>query len=227
MIITRRQLGIGATAVVALGAVAAYGIFQDRGNVPLKPDDSRPISTLELDAKGPLDDIVVGSPTAPITIIEYASMSCPHCAHWAVTEFPKLKEKYIDTGKVRYIMREFPLNQSAAVASMAIRCAGPENYYPLVETLFAEQEKWLVQDDFFGHLYGIIKQAGISEQRFKECIADRELIAKLPETRDRAATKFRVQSTPTFFINGERHAGALPLADIEKYMEPYLKTAEK
>jgi protein-disulfide isomerase len=222
--ITRRQLGIGAAAIAALGAIGALGALGvfDTHNGAVRTAEAQPISMLELEAKGPLDDIVLGQATAPVTVIEYASMTCPHCAHFSATTFPYLKEKYIDTGKVRYIMREFPLNQPAVAASMAIRCAGPENYYALTETLFAEQRKWLVEDNFLDHLYDIVKQAGLTESRFKECLSDRDMVAKIQETRDRAAKKFKVDSTPTFFINGTKLSGALTNDQLDKAIEPYL-----
>ncbi len=226
--ITRRQLAIGATAVAALGvvgALGAFGVFDSRDG-SITSAEAQPISMLELEAKGPLDDIVLGQATAPVTIVEYASMTCPHCAHFATETFPALKEKYIDTGKVRYILREFPLNQPAVAASMAIRCASAENYYPLTETLFAEQRKWMVEDNFLGRLYDIVKQAGLTEAKFKECLSDRDLLAKIQETRDRAEKKFKVNSTPTFFINGTKFAGALTIADLDKAIEPYVKKAE-
>jgi protein-disulfide isomerase len=225
--ITRRQLAIGASAVVALGAIGtlgAFGVFDSREG-SFRTAEAQPISMLELEAKGPLDDIVMGQATAPVTIIEYASMTCPHCAHFATETFPALKEKYIDTGKVRYIMREYPLNQPAVAASMAIRCAGPENYYPLTETLFAEQRKWVVDDNFLAHLYDIVKQAGLQESKFQECLSDRDLLAKIQETRDRAEKRFKVNSTPTFFINGTKFAGALSMDELDKALEPYLKKA--
>src|ERR1700740_2084765 len=107
--ITRRQLAIGMPTALAVGALGAVGALEEFGGRA----EAQTFSVLELEAKGPLDDIVMGSPTAPVTIIEYASMTWPHCAHFAVETFPKLKEKYIDTGKVKYIMREYPLDNLA------------------------------------------------------------------------------------------------------------------
>ena len=120
--ITRREFVVSSSAVLALGAIGALGSVAW----------AETFSVLELEAKGPLDDIPMGSATAPVTIIEYASMTCPHCAAFAVNTFPKLKEKYIDTGKVRYIMREYPLDGLAAAAFMLARCAGPDKYYPMI-----------------------------------------------------------------------------------------------
>jgi len=210
--ITRREFVVGSSAVLALGAIGAFG----------SAAWAETFSVLELEAKGPLDDIPMGSATAPVTIIEYASMTCPHCAAFAVNTFPKLKEKYIDTGKVRYIMREYPLDGLAAAAFLLARCAGPEKYYPLIETLFAQQQKWAVKDPI-PPLLAIAKQAGFTQQSFEVCINDKELLEKVQQVRNRGKEKFKVEATPTFYINGERHSGAMAIEDLDKALAPLLK----
>ena len=220
--ITRRELAMGAPTALAFGALGALGVFEG-----LSPRGGRAeaqtFSVLELEAKGPLDDIVMGSPTAPVTMIEYASMTCPHCAHFAAETFPKLKEKYIDTGKVKYIMREYPLDGLAAAAFMLARCAGPDKYYPMIETLFAEQKKWAVKEPL-PPLLAIAKQAGFTEQSFRECLDNKDLLGKVRQMRDRGQQKFKVESTPTFYINGERHPGAMSIEDIDNAVAPLIKT---
>jgi protein-disulfide isomerase len=171
---------------------------------------------------GPLGDHVLGSASAPVTIIEYASMTCPHCAHFHETTYPELKRKYIDTGKVRYIFREFPLDPLAAAGSMLARCAGKDKYYPLIETLFSQQKDWVVQKPLEPML-GIAKQAGFTQQSFDECLANQEMLTGIEETRTRANTKLGVTSTPTFFINGKIFRGALSVEELDKQMAPYLK----
>jgi protein-disulfide isomerase len=211
--ITRREFVMSSSALLALGALGALG-----GTAWAET-----YSVLELEAKGPLDDIPMGSETAPVTIIEYASMTCPHCADFEVRTFPKLKEKYIDTGKVRFIMREFPLDRTAAAAFMLARCAGPDKYYPLIETLFQQQQKWAVRDPV-PPLLAIAKQAGLTEESFKSCISDTAMLNKVQQTRDRGANKFKVEATPTFYINGEKFSGALSIDDLDKAIQPYLKS---
>jgi protein-disulfide isomerase len=233
--ITRRELAMGAPTALASGALAlgglgAVGVFDG-----LTPHGGRAaaqtFSVLELEAKGPLDDVVMGSPTAPVTMIEYASMTCPHCAHFAAEIFPKLKEKYIDTGKVKYIMREYPLDGLAAAAFMLARCAGPDKYYPMIETLFAEQKKWAVRDAK-PPLLAIAKQAGFTEASFDACIdtknsqTAKDLLAKIDQVRIRGQQKFKVEATPTFYINGERFSGALSMEDIDKAVAPLIKNTE-
>ena len=210
--ITRREFVVSSSAVLALGAIGALGSVAW----------AETFSVLELEAKGPLDDIPMGSATAPVTIIEYASMTCPHCAAFAVNTFPKLKEKYIDTGKVKYIMREYPLDPLAAAAFMLARCGGPDKYYPLIETLFAQQQKWAVKDPI-PPLLAIAKQAGFTQQSFEACVNDKELLEKVQQMRNRGKEKFKVEATPTFYINGERVSGAMAIEDLDKALAPLLK----
>jgi protein-disulfide isomerase len=210
--ITRREFVMSSAAVLALGALGALG----------GPAWAQTFSVLELEAKGPLDDIPLGSESAPVTIIEYASMTCPHCAAFEVGIFPKLKEKYIDTGKVRFIMREYPLDRLAAAAFMLARCAGPEKYNPMIETLFQQQQKWAVREPI-PPLLAIAKQAGFTQQSFEACMNDTALLNKIQQVRDRATTKFKVDATPTFYINGEKHSGEISMDELDKIIQPYLK----
>jgi protein-disulfide isomerase len=210
--ITRREFAMSSAALLVLGGLGPLG-----GSAV-----AQTISSLELMAKGALDDIAMGSETAPVTIIEYASMTCPHCAAFEAMVFPKLKEKYIDTGKVRFILREFPLDGLAAAAFMLARCAGPDKYYPMVETLFAQQAKWAVRNPI-EPLMAIAKQAGFTQQTFEACINDKDQLTKMQQVRDRAAQSFKVKATPTFFINGELHEGGLSMEELDKLIEPYLK----
>jgi protein-disulfide isomerase len=222
--VTRRQLAMGSSTALVLGAIGAFEGFTFEGfSGHGGRAEAQTFSVLELEAKGPLDDVVMGSPTAPVTIIEYASMTCPHCAHFAVETFPKLKEKYIDTGKAKYIMREYPLDGLAAAAFMLARCAGPDKYYPMIETLFAQQQKWAVKEPL-PPLLAIAKQAGFTQQSFEACINDKELLGKIQQVRNRGQQKFKVDATPTFYINGERFSGALSIEDLDKAITPLLKS---
>jgi protein-disulfide isomerase len=221
--ITRRQLAMGTSTALGLGALGTFGAFEGFTAHGGRAE-AQTFSVLELEAKGPLDDIVMGSPNAPVTIIEYASMTCPHCAHFAVETFPKLKEKYIDTGKVKYIMREYPLDGLAAAAFMLARCAGPDKYYPLIETLFAEQKKWVTKEPL-PPLLAIAKQAGFTQQTFDSCINDKDLLGKIQQMRNRGKDKFKVEATPTFYINGERYSGALGIEDLDKTIAQLTKNS--
>jgi protein-disulfide isomerase len=153
------------------------------------------------------EDRVLGKPDAPITIIEYASMTCPHCAHFAKEVLPKIKEKWIDTGKANLILRDFPLDEPALRASMVARCAPPARFYPLVETLFETQDKWVVGKDWRTALGRIALLAGISQKEFTTCLADKKMEDQVAQSRLTASTQLGVASTPTFFVNGKKFDG--------------------
>jgi protein-disulfide isomerase len=222
--ITRREFleSVGALALVG-GAMASVGELA--WAAPAGPQTAGPqtVSIEELMAPGPLPDHVLGAAEAPVTIIEYASMTCPHCANFHETTYPELKKRYIDTGKVRFIFREFPLDPLAAAGFMLARCAGEGKYYPMIETLFHQQKTWAVQKPI-PPLLAIAKQAGFSQQSFEQCLANQKLLDDIEKVRERASSKFGVNSTPTFFINGERVAGAVSIDDLEKKIQPYLKS---
>ena len=180
------------------------------------------MSSADLLTPGPLGDQVLGAANAPVTIIEYASMTCPHCASFHETVYPEMKKKYIDTGKIRFIFREFPLDTLAMAGSMLARCAGKDKFFPLIETLFSQQKQWVTQKPM-QPLLGIARQAGFTEQSFEECLANPTVQQGIEEVRQRAAEKLNVQSTPTFFINGKLLRGALTMEELDKEMAPYLK----
>jgi protein-disulfide isomerase len=217
--ITRREFAIGTGALGLIGVGVAVGFSVADTNHPVLAQSA---IQAELMKPGPLGDMTMGDEKAPVTIIEYASMTCPHCAHFHEATFPELKKKYIDTGKVRFIFREFPLDPLAAAAFMLARCGDKERYFPMVETLFQMQRTWAVQRPL-QPLMAIGKQAGLSEAGFNECLRDQQVLNGIEDGRKRAAEKLNVQSTPTFFINGKQLRGSATLAELEKEMAPYLK----
>jgi protein-disulfide isomerase len=151
-------------------------------------------------------DRVLGQTDAPITIVEYASMTCPHCAHFANEVLPELKKKWIDTGKAKVVMRPFPLDQVALRAEMLARCLPPDRYYPMVETLFRTQEKWAVQD-WRPALERTARLAGVSGKDFDACLANKTLEDEIVQSRLTAATQLDVNATPTIFVNGKKFEG--------------------
>jgi protein-disulfide isomerase len=210
--ITRRDFAIGASALaltVALGGLTDLTL--------VSPAQAQAL----LMEPGPLGDMAVGDEKAPITIIEYASMTCPHCAAFHTTTYPELKKRYIDTGKVRFIFREFPLDQLALAGFLLARCAGPDKYFPMIETLFQQQQKWVVQKPL-GPLMAIAKQTGMSEAAFNECLQNQKLVDGIEDVRQRAM-KLKVESTPSFFVNGKQLRGAFTIEDFEKAIAPLLK----
>jgi protein-disulfide isomerase len=221
--LTRRRLMVGAGAaaiIVALGG--GLYLWPEPEVAGAAPSASAEISMAELMIPGPLGDQTMGAADAPVTIIEYASMTCPHCAHFHQTTYPEMKQKYVDTGKIRFIFREFPLDQLAAAGSMLARCAGKDKFFPLLEALFAQQSDWVVQKPL-QPLLAIAKQAGFTQQTFDQCLANQQILNGIEESRNRAANKFNVNSTPTFFINGKIFRGALTPEELDKQVAPYLK----
>jgi protein-disulfide isomerase len=205
--LSRRQALAGLTALVLAGTTAL----------------AQTVDLAELSAPGPLADQTVGSATAPVTIVEYASVTCPHCATFHVETYPKLKEKYIDTGKVRLIFREFPTGPvNASIAGfMLARCSG-DKYFPMIGAMFEQQQSWTANP--YEGLLRIARQAGMTQESFETCLKDRKLANDIVESGRRAVEKFRVESTPTFFVNGTKIVGAQPLAAFEKAIEAVLKT---
>jgi protein-disulfide isomerase len=208
--LTRRQTFTAAAAGIL--------VWQTAGLTRAKADTD----LAELSKPGPDGDIVLGSEKAPVTVIEYASMTCPHCAHFSTTTFPELQKRYIDTGKVRFIFREFPLDPLAAAGFMLARCAGKDKFMPVVEALFAKQPEWMVQKPI-EPLKTIAKQFGFTDQAFDQCLANQKVLDAIQEVRDRASEKLGVNSTPTFFVNGKKLSGDQSIEALTKEIEPYLK----
>jgi protein-disulfide isomerase len=175
----------------------------------------------ELMQAGPLGEQAIGSDYAPVTIIEYASLACPHCARFAEDTFPKLKKQYIDTGKVRYIFREFSLDPASAGAFMLARCAPKDTYFSVIDLFFQTQKEWAVEKPL-SPLRSVAMQAGFTDESFRVCLANQKLLNGIEQVRDRAAQKFKVDATPTFFINGKKYAGDISIEDLGKAIEPYL-----
>jgi len=216
--LTRRRV-VTATATVALAGAAGITLARLTRTAHAEANAA---DAAELAKAGPDGDIVLGSDKAPVTIIEYASMTCPHCAHFSENTFPELQKRYIDTGKVRFIFREFPLDALAAAGFMLARCAGKDKFMPVVETLFAKQREWMV-DPPLPPLRDIAKQFGFTQQTFDECLANQKVLDGIQDVRDRAAEKLGVNSTPTFFINGKKFNGDQTIDMMAKEIDPYLK----
>jgi protein-disulfide isomerase len=181
------------------------------------------VNVAELMAPGSLPDRALGNEKAPITIIEYASMTCTHCARFHNEVFQTFKKKYIDTGKVRFILREFPLDPIAAAAFALARCQSDDKYYAMIEVLFEQQKNWAFVNDPSKALFAIAKQAGFTQQSFEACLTDMKLSQAIDDSARKANGKFGVNSTPTFFINGQRMQGEMTLDNFDKVLEPLLK----
>jgi protein-disulfide isomerase len=171
-----------------------------------------------------LPDMAVGIAKAPVTIVEYASMTCPHCAAFEQNVFPMLKSKYIDTGKVRFVFREFPLDIKAAAASMLARCIARGDagkFFATIDLLFKQQDQLLQQTKDTLKLIG--NQAGMDEQAVEACEKDQALLDKIKADQAFAFETLKVDATPTLFVNGERLKGAMSFEELEEKIKPLLK----
>ncbi len=186
-------------------------------SVALRAAEPNPADAQSLLAIGK-DDRVLGSPGAPITIVEYASMTCPHCAHFAGEVLPDLKKKWIDTGKVKLVLRDFPLDDEAVHASMIARCAPPDRFYAYVDTFFSNQEKWVTAPDYQAALTRLAGLGGMSRDEVGKCLGDKALENKVLASRVAAANQLYVNSTPSFFINGTKFTGAPTFAEFDQVL---------
>jgi protein-disulfide isomerase len=164
------------------------------------------------------DDRVLGNPAAPITIIEYASLTCPHCAHFATDVLPELKKEWIDTGKAKLVLRDFPLDGPALRAAMIARCAPPDRFYAFAETFFASQDKWATTKDYLEALARLAKLGGMGKDEFEACLKNTTLENRIVEQRLVASQELDVNSTPTFFINGSKFSGAPTAEEFNKVL---------
>jgi len=164
------------------------------------------------------EDRILGNPDAPITIVEYASLTCPHCAHFANEVLPEIKKEWIDTGKAKFILRDFPLDEPALRAAMIARCAPPDRYYAFADTFFATQERWVRAPDYRESLARLAKLGGMGKEEFDACLKNAELENRIVEGRLIASRELEVTATPTFFINGTKLDGAPTAEAFEKLL---------
>ncbi len=212
----RRFLLTVVAAALCLTGAASFSAFAET-----KPPSEVPVE--ELMKPGALPELALGPAEAKVTVVEYASMTCGHCAHFSKDVWPDFKKKYVDTGKVHYIFREFPLDNLAAAASMLARCAGGDKTFPLIEALFAKQADWAFgEGNPVPKLFEIAKQVGFTQESFDKCLTDQKLLDNITAGRTRASEVFSVGATPTFFVNGKRLDVAPSMEAFDKMIEPLL-----
>ncbi|MBX3571455.1 MAG: DsbA family protein [Mesorhizobium sp.] len=221
-------LSLGAVSATALLAACSDDAPKpaEQPATPTAPTSSAPASQGTVDmAKlvepGVLPEKVLGNADAPVTIVEYASMTCPHCATFHATTLPEIKTKYIDTGKARLIMREFPFDPRAEAGFMLARCS-EDKYFAMVDVLFKQQSNWARAEDAQAALLQISKLAGFSQESFTACLTNQKLLEDIRAVRTRGADEFKVDSTPTFFINGDKYAGALTVGELSAIIDAKL-----
>jgi protein-disulfide isomerase len=218
LIITRRAFtsALSLTGLAALAGLSPLRLITG-AFAQSAADVAKPVS---------LPDMALGPADAKVTITEFASMTCPHCAAFNAETFPKIKATYIDTGKVRYIFREFPLDIKAAAGSMLARCIAngdAPKYFAVTDMLFRQQNDWVVKNTT-ETLTRIGKQAGMSQQQVETCLKDQALLDKIAADQKYASDVLKVDSTPTFFINGDRIKGETSFEEFQKKIDPLLKS---
>jgi protein-disulfide isomerase len=221
LIITRRAFNaaLSLTGLAALAGLSPWRLIGEAmaQSAAAATDVAKPVS---------LPDMALGPKDAAVTITEYASMTCPHCARFAEDVFPKIKSTYIDTNKVRYVFREFPLDIKAAAGSMLARCIAKDDagkYFAVIDTLFKSQDVWTGQKTTES-LKLIGKQAGLSGQEVETCLKDQALLDKIAADQKYANEVLKVNSTPTFFVNGDMVKGEISFEEFKKKIDALLKT---
>ena len=218
MIITRRAF-TAALSLTGLSLLAGFSPLRliEGAMAQDASDVAKPVS---------LPDMALGPANAAVTITEYASMTCPHCAAFSENVFPKIKSEYIDTNKVRYVFREFPLDIKAAAGSMLGRCIAKGDsgkYFAVIDMLFKQQADWITKNTT-ETLMRIGKQAGLSQQAVEDCLKDQALLDKIAADQKFASEVLKVNSTPTFFINGEMIKGETSFEEFDKRIKSLLKS---
>lgn len=216
--ISLRQVFLQCGSVLAVLALLAAPAQTVHAQAPVTPD----VNVEALMKSGELPDLVMGSDDAPYTIIEYSSMTCPHCANFHMNVLPDVKKKYIDTGIAKYIIREYPFDNVAAAAFMLARCVDRSKYFDFVDLLYANQAEWAFGGNPIAGLQKYAKMAGFTEARFNDCLRDETVLKHIEWVRNRGNREFGVNATPTFFINGKR----VPNTGIEAFDEIMGEAAE-
>ncbi|USG62190.1 DsbA family protein [Sneathiella marina] len=203
--LTRRHF-VAAGSALPIAAAATTGLFSASTARAAEPE------LLETDH-------VLGDRNAPILIIEYASMTCPHCAHFHETAFPGLKENYFDTGKAALAFRHFPFDRYAFQASVLAECSGPDKFFAITDILFKRQAEWTRAENITEALIKIGKQSGISQKKFEACLADEKLGESILTQRLVGSTEYGVNSTPTLFIEGEKYEDDRSFAALDEFLK--------
>ncbi|MGY6708690.1 MAG: DsbA family protein [Rhizobiaceae bacterium] len=225
----RRQLLTGLFAIPAVAVLAAACGDSGSGQTSTSaaaasgpvPPSRGTVNMDRLLEEGALPDRVLGEEDAPVTIVEYLSMTCIHCANFHNNTLPEIKERYIDTGQARLIMREFPFDPRAEAGAMLARCADTR-YHAMVDVLFRQYQNWVQAENARDALLQISRVAGFSQESFEACLTDQQLLNDVRAVRSRGQEDFGVDSTPTFFINGNKYSGALSVDEMSAIIESHL-----
>lgn len=222
--LNRRGFCYGAGALATAGALCGPAVAEDAPWIEVTPkaEETQP----DLVQAGPLPEKTMGRPGAPVTVVEYASLGCPICRVFHSKAFPRLKADYIDKGKVFYIYREFPIGASAAAAASVARCVPEKDFFRANERLMANQGQWAARDVRPDALYKLVQDTGLSRAAFDTCLANQNISNGIVWVKQQGR-RLGVQGTPTFFINGQKVRGVQSYEEMQKLIEPHLKSAAK
>lgn len=230
---------LSTAGVVSTDVAASGGAFSDTtgdaktGSEPFSPFGSMPDpseggrkiienpTVADIMATGPLPEMALGRRDAPVTIVQYASLTCPHCRAFHRETFPEFKRTYIDTGKVRYILREFPIGKQSGNATIALRCASPDKYFTLYGKFMEQQASWVSQEVRLEPIFAVAKQVGMTQAQFDSCLKNQAMIDGLKWVKDRGRT-LGIIGTPNFFVAGKLVKKTLAMSDIREMVEPLL-----
>lgn len=228
---------LGAVAVVVGGGIALYAALDSErtgvGTAVRTAPAEKEIVLAQATAPTPTqtfsnvpvseDDLVMGDRNAPVTIVEYASLTCPHCARFHTLVLPAVKKDYVDTGKVRLVYRDFPLDNLAFAGSMLARCGGRDQAFGFLSALYASQSSWAHSRNPLAALKRIARLGGLQEAKFDACLKDKSLQSAIAQQRLDGTNKYNVRSTPTIIVNGKLFSGGLTYQQLRLVIEPMLQ----
>ena len=220
-----RRLSCAAAMLLIAGLSACTGVGTPPATLAEAVTTGTEPSLEALRAPGPLGDRALGQPSAQVTVIEYASLTCPFCRQFHETVFPRFKREFIDTGKVYYIFREFPIGRQAAAAAVAARCAPESKFFALNDRLLATQARWTAQEVRLDPIYKIVQEFGISRAEFDTCQENQTIVEGLLVVKQKGRD-FGVSGTPTLFINQSQIRGVVTFEQISGMINAELEKAK-
>jgi protein-disulfide isomerase len=210
------------SAVVRLAAAAALAVTLSPAFAASAPAPERTVDIAKVLQPGPLPELSLGDPKG-VTVIEYGSLTCSHCATFAITVLPAFQKTYVDTGKVHFIFREFARNPLDLAAFVLARCEGDDKALATIDLLFAEQDKWAFVDNPLEALIAAVRPTGMSHDQAMACLKDQSKADAITKILDAAEADVKVQGTPTFVIAGKVYDGELSLTELDAILKPLIK----